>query len=518
MIRRPPRSTPKPSSAASDVYKRQEMFSVLESLFQLAENGIRENCESRLGMSLTRFNELCNRSQVSVPDSLKDIFMEAIKRGAKIDLHSDRMELLENILQTMDSIKTHNIDEVFVHSVASTTSPNLVVETKEGLEIECDRELVKTIQSGLSTMRERRIFINDFPAGFSSEDKNSYLVSITPNGLELHNNETNYVLRNTIEIEYQIDPDLPNIEFEINLASSDDITIIENMSYSKPAIKLLEKHLNKSENTRQMTTRIALTEAAIAMAIKAGANREDKSRTLNIIAVMSDKRVSEYLNKIYDTSATYLRANNIDIVKTVSDDFNNACTPALNKGEQLMVVGNYASLAEGIAMDFIQMGTYVGALNNVSTSIQSFARQTGHRQQESRFYLANNGEMGQYDGVLIDRLKAIKSFSLNKKHLVTEGTAEDIRRVAVSNINKIKLCPPYTGNKNCSYMEHFNAYELIMTGDFALLEKPLTETELKQKMSYEMEYEIVEQKEPEEEKEIEEEMDIEDEETVEIKL
>jgi len=35
MIRRPPRSTPKPSSAASDVYKRQDNFSIEEFFVDL---------------------------------------------------------------------------------------------------------------------------------------------------------------------------------------------------------------------------------------------------------------------------------------------------------------------------------------------------------------------------------------------------------------------------------------------------------------------------------------------------
>ena len=44
MIRRPPRSTPKPSSAASDVYKRQGMILIL-SAFVLETRGILQSKE-----------------------------------------------------------------------------------------------------------------------------------------------------------------------------------------------------------------------------------------------------------------------------------------------------------------------------------------------------------------------------------------------------------------------------------------------------------------------------------------
>lgn len=466
-----------------------EIFNTYRILFEIAEKGIRENCETLLGLSLTAFNDLCNRSQVSVEDSLLDVFMRSIIKGETIELTDDRQEVINLILQSVDYLQTEKFSEL--RALPIDSEKNYSVEVLEGIETELDRESIKEFKNATSAAASKNI---SFSTKHEMKDENVKYVYLDRGGVNIAEPKTEEpaILRGIVPFVYTLDEKLPNLEFDINLGSPDDLTIIENISFNKQAIELSTKHLNMGENTRHMTTRIALTEEALLIAIQSAVMRDNKERALNIVVSTNNKKVLSFVSKIIDMSSQYLKDYNINITRTDPNNFNDACQPSLNKDEQLMVVGNFASLAEGVAMDFIQRGFYVGALSNIESSIQSFARQNGHRQQESSFYLANNGNLARFDGRWKQGDVTIRNYDLSVEKNINDNTQEAIIMKANSLLNGIKIQPSYTGYRNNNIMEHFRAYELIMTGDFKLLEKEIAPSQLEDLIKFYRGYENIE--------------------------
>ena len=469
--------------------KVSKILEAYSAAFSFTENILRENSIDALGLELSQFNEFCNRSQSSVEDGLKDYFMSYIKDGTAFELNDEREKVYTVILDSLNHLLSKESYTLTEQSRGGATKHialpcGVLVDDFEREDSEALIKILKELNSDMISFDEAKFSDEETPSAYKQ-------VSLKNNGINIKIEGQEILVRNSLSVDYEISPKLPTIPFLLNLAYADDASIVEALAYGKDAISLAVKHLNQGENIRQMTTRVSLTNAAIAFSILAASQREDKESNINIVISLSDEKVKNYIDEVKRTSEKFLIDNRIILIETNSTKFNEACAPALNKKEQIMVVGNYESLAEGIAMDFIQTGMYIGALDNIDASIQSFARQTGHLQNVSRFYLANNGQLASLDGKLsVNNPNFLHACKLSSDIDIKEGSL-DKNKEAFQYLHGLKLRAPYTGYRNNTILKHFEAYEVLMTGDLSLLTENVPEDEIDKFIEKRMQSEII---------------------------
>ena len=171
------------------------------------------------------------------------------------------------------------------------------------------------------------------------------------------------------------------------------------------SIPLYLEHLNKGENIRLMSGRNATLAISLMDAIESLVKREDKSKTAVLLFNKNSSKSYDFSKIINSIDEEVLKNNNISLKVTQSSTFDSALYETQkNKNIQIVVVGNYVALAEGIDMSCIDTGFYVGSLKESAETIQSFARQRNHDKEVSNIYLGNNG--------LFDRYKLKNSFSI----------------------------------------------------------------------------------------------------------
>ena len=122
MIRRPPRSTPKPSSAASDVYKRQAIASSNKVL--MLENAIYsvispEGCATILWRDPKKMLDAAKAMRLSAKDLLELNVIDEVIPEPVGGAHRDKDLILDNVRDSLkknlDFFQTMDKDEILTH-------------------------------------------------------------------------------------------------------------------------------------------------------------------------------------------------------------------------------------------------------------------------------------------------------------------------------------------------------------------------------------------------------------------
>jgi hypothetical protein len=259
----------------------------------------------------------------------------------------------------------------------------------------------------------------------------------------------------------------PVISFDHNPSNLDDRAIMEALAFSEDTISLVKEHIDKGENTRLMTTRVVITEAAVSIIVASAMERKDRE-PFNIIVNSTDQRISKHIAKIKDTLHKELTEANIKIWEESPATINMVMNELSGKKERLSIVGNYESLAEGYNMEFVQSGFYLGAVHKSAEAIQSFARQLGFNSKQSSFYLYNNGHLSSLIPC-VENGKAIKTLSDDIHSLVnstiTKETAQAIYTSATAITGNLKPGQSFIVKTNATRYKDLVAYEKFVNGN-----------------------------------------------------
>jgi len=434
------------------------VFSFYQELFSAIENSVKENCETLFGLELYEYNELCNRSQKSVEDGLFDDFTSFLKKGEKPLFKTAQREEIYDLIT--ESIIKLSEPTNLLHLVDSPTKKENTTVSLPLFDCSLSSSSRKAFFSHISSLASKDIFIEN--ADTLKKENVKFLVSLNDNGVLYKDipEKKEFTLKSQINFNYRIDKSLPLLKFGINLNSADDRSIIDSLAHHEKFVETLTEELDDNLNIREMTSRVTMTKASLLYSLMAGAKRKNIANPLNIVVAVSDSSLKAFMNNIIENYSTFLSDNNIKIVETDSKAFNVDCQSILGKQEQIMVIGNYVALAEGVAMDFIHSGHYIGSLDIVSSAIQSFARQVGNRQQISNFTLAQNGYLSSLDGQLLSSYGQFLDFS------GTISITDEVGDYKISSLNpeRIKRIVPFAGNTNARMNDHLIAYEIVMTG------------------------------------------------------
>ena len=256
---------------------------------------------------------------------------------------------------------------------------------------------------------------------------------------------------------------IPDVQFNYNLTNRQEKEILEMLGHSNTTFNILTKHLKNGENLRIATTRNVLTSNAVLLAVMAAYQEKDQNMNCHIVVNLTDSGIKQLVNRI-DTS--FLEKNGIFLTLSDTSKINeefNRLRPKINlpkeeRKDQIIVVGNYESLAEGFAMEFVDTGIYYGAPQSIAAFIQSVARQIGHEKFSSNFYLFNNGDLG-----LLGISKTVHFDKILERFADEYGDISDIDP-ADKNFANLKQKPSFVQDNNMTKYEYLKAYEAYMSG------------------------------------------------------
>lgn len=429
----------------------------LTSMASILVQHMRDNHETYGIDTPSEAAEIFNRSQVSVPDGVMDIIEAKIRRkpirqecsGEKIKYAEKALNVAHEVLTNFDQIRS---DAISAAAVGIKTIP---VETKDFGTIDMQIDEVLAIKNKFVDISGRSLVFGDDKAaeGVIFLDENHGVVCVRNGNIEPYLYE--------LSLSYDIGNGIPAVEFTINAANPDDASIMEAAAFIDQSSGLFEHHLSHNENIRIMTTRVAITNLSIAGAVKAAMESRVKEN-VRIIVNATDERIARYVNQI--VSSNVLPAN-IEIEASTPTTINAAWERAREKKEQIVIIGNYESLAEGYNMEFVQTGFYLGALENPAATTQSFARQIGHNSKISSFYLANNGAGFTLKGGGIKHDSKVVGEKLDKI-VFSESTAKAIQALVHSlcNTNNVREAPSLNSRRNGNKMLELFAHEHVMSG------------------------------------------------------
>lgn len=258
---------------------------------------------------------------------------------------------------------------------------------------------------------------------------------------------------------------LPKIEFDFNPSNRDDRSITEAMAFEPETTRLLLEKVNAGDNTRLMTTRVAITQLAVAISIKAALQREDCSAPFNVIINATDKRIADYIGKIQKECGGRLEEKNLKLWVESPSTINMALQEVNGKKEQLSIVGHYISLAEGYNMEFVKWGFYLGAVGKAAEAIQSFARQIGYSSTTSSFYLCNDGALASLIPDSTGQKPATDNISMLLGATISDKSAESVYKNALMVSGDLKVGRSYIKSVNSIRYKDLVAYEKFVNGN-----------------------------------------------------
>jgi len=266
------------------------------------------------------------------------------------------------------------------------------------------------------------------------------------------------------------------IKMPISLTNNEDKVLLELLAVENN-IDLYTKHLNRDENIRLSTSRSILNTVGLLDSISSCVNRKNKDK--KVIILINQSSV-EHENKIQDLlkniEFSIFKDNNIELKFTNNTTKFTSILEDLsaNKENQLILIGNYKALAEGIDMSMIDTGFYIGEMSDSSAFIQSIARQRGNNKEVSSFYLANNAAIYKFDNT---KFKINDEADLNKLNKIfsqvfkIENNYKENKEL--ENIKNLEVKVLYSNLVKKAYQEikKIDAYGAVMSGEI-----PLTET------------------------------------------
>jgi hypothetical protein len=447
-----------------------------ETVFSLAVDLLREHSKEVLNLETEDFNEIANRSKKTVKDGIFDYFLACIDgKSPNMDeekqrLYSEAINLTGKIIEETRGILT---------TIKQDPEKHFAIEIKPGLKVKLQNSALGEVSYDFKLPEGKAKIVGKPSRNRGAEiylDEEGIFVSL--------GGEDPIRLRYVVDLSVKMFNNLPAIGFSIRPLNRDDISIMEAMAFSRDSSELLKREIDRGMNTRVMTTRTAITKSGILELLNALDKREDKGKKHAVIVSVDNPEVSALVSLLLNDAryVDFLERNGIELVplkgigtlEKVADEY-------INAGFGVHVAGNYEVFAEGVPMDFINVGIYRGALGSIETSIQSFARQIGNRQKHSRFYLYNDGRLcsmifGENVPHRSKRAEGLPSpiHSLIGKPINLDYTMADgkgtylgersIQPGGALMIRPIKIQESYTGKMNHHREVSFGSYELFMEG------------------------------------------------------
>lgn len=420
-------------------------------------------------------NDLLSKSGKSVDDSLMDVFnkmyfgsitekdeiLSDIKLKSKVDFVNTVMNKFINFTRTYN--------EFFKN--ASEQYENVKAYADESSSVLKEEDLILTVD-GLEYNVSRYYSINPELENFRlfSGKETENIVSVSNNGNILIDNspiafkaELNinkwFFLKKGIDVIY-------------NFTNKDEHEILESLAPN--SAKLYKSHIDKGENIRVMSSRNYNLVGSFLDTVEACITREDTSKKSIIILNKNHSKHIDFYEVIENINPNLLAEKNIEIKISSSTTFSSVLNEAQkNKNAQISVVGNYVALAEGVAMDIIDTGFYVGSLRESAETIQSFARQRGNGKEESAFYLINNGDLKKLKLKGLDKYTFLSEKGLLKsfaRHILNDKVDATLSRFCSSlqildNRVAHEVLPSIVSS-TFNTIARLEAYEAVMSGKY----------------------------------------------------
>lgn len=434
------------------------------NLFELILNAIKHDPKA-FGFASANINHLSNSTQKTVNDSATDIYIAHLMQSEIGDVPQERKELFEEKLKLVSLVTGYM--QPFMQTLIK--DPALTKEKEKAARLEHET-FTYVIDNTPFTIRIDDLDgiqtsfndINGHQATFVDSADDHIFYNIDKDGSLLfssHGKLTKMPFSTMLSLE--IDDRLPPIVIEYSLTSPQEREIIESIAFGDNLIRNLTDAINGGQNTRVMTTRVAVTQASIQHMVLAAAARQNKNESFSLLVAETDRHIKEMVDAIAGSSI--LRENNIEIIGASSNQISTIIDNLSATGKRIGIVGSFVSLAEGIDMSCIDLGFYPGAVNNIAAFIQSAARQVnGGDKTESRFYLADE-EMCSISFSGLNNPQEILQ-QLSKGVNMTSPIDVNFLRVLHDRSGAIRTLPSFNIDANCNMLHYLEAYESFMTG------------------------------------------------------
>ncbi|HER45280.1 MAG TPA: hypothetical protein ENO12_00510 [Thermoplasmatales archaeon] len=449
------------------------IYNSYSALVDIVLKGIKENSESLLHMDIKELNRIINRTQAAKKDSFADYMRNAIKEGESFPREMDDIVVL--VSRGVDHIIGQKKEIAKMRSSANEDE-KCAIEFLPGINTEISVDDIRAI-SFSHRIGNRNCTIEE--SGAKPTRTNKEVISVSPTGFSYSYSEDDSKPVVKKEIKYytpvSVQPfeELPPVHFNANISLDDDNSIFEAAAFSAESSATLLGSINKGNNTRNMTTRTAISKLGILETLYALMNRDDKSRKANLLVSNSNQEVNSFYRMLIKDYEHVFKKHNIEVHAISANTLNNIADPLVKKREGVHIVGNSLSFDVGVKMDYVQEGTYRGVLTNISATVQSFARQIGKAQDVSRFNIYNNGyakkiscpsktgvtvndniEQNIIDGIAVDSTEATKE-ALRKRF--TGASSPVWQEIG-------KVLDGYTVKLNKQTEKNFRGFEVFVTG------------------------------------------------------
>lgn len=446
------------------VYKIRETLSLL---FGMVADAMRTEPTKYGFSSYGEAGRVLNRSQISVEDSIEDLYARFLNNNGVFStaIDPDKERALFDIIHFVDGII---LDKSFFqdryHESRIIEDDRFSFDCR-GINMSLAKSFASQIDFHHISHSSAEIYFGDTPVNASADAIRIIIDKGTPCFQE---NGALMPVRFSFPLSVIVDERLPALKFTYNAANPDDNTILETMAFIKDTKELVKTHMDNGENIRLMTTRVAITGAALLANIAAALDRVDDSNNFNIVVNITDMRVNDLINDIYKVAGTLLDDKKVKIYRAIPSSINSTLTELRARKEQISVTGNYESLAEGFDMEFVDTGFYLGAVRKTAPAIQSFARQIGFSKKVSSFYLANNGRLATLNGH-IEQATAKKSLLKAAVSLsdadISDKTGNSVFNYAVTLSKKgVTVAPSEIVTANLASYQELLSYEHFMNG------------------------------------------------------
>jgi len=456
-------------------------YNSFRNLMEVAVTGIKEHGKSLLGLTSVEVNELINQTKSSKSDGILDIMKDSIVYEK--DIPQEKEEVSKLLISIVNYIADHEQENIKKLSETLEDGEYGTINISSSHKIKIKVEELTGLTFSFNMANNKHIIASYEKAtkqGPGHENKN--FLALRDNGIYMIASDKNGKINLNRRVAYMTSLEtkpfkyLPEIKSKINITYNDEASLI-NVAAGITKIKdTLLKHIDKGENTRTMTTRTDITKYALEATIQALLERSDDSMKHYILLNETSDEISKFRNKINQDPelVSLLRAKKIIIQGVSVEDLETLVEPILSQGSNLHFIGNIASSAEGVNNDYIQVGMFLGPLNedpNITT--QSVARQTGNNQEKSFFYFYGGGgvyhkmtkkEQNQNPIVFLDSIEKGLSVKLHEKDNIEKNRMRFMIKGAIT-FGKSNITTPAIVKANKSAEINLQSSNTFITGN-----------------------------------------------------
>ncbi|MDD4969751.1 MAG: hypothetical protein PHT07_10030 [Paludibacter sp.] len=448
-------------------YQIHKIKETITLLFGMVADAIRTEPTKYGFSSFAEAGKILNRTQISVDDSVEDLYTRFLNNNGSVgaDFAPDKEKAMFDIVHFVEGIildKDFFIDRF--NAIRYTEDERFDFDCR-GIKMSLPKTFASQIDFHHISHGSAEVYFGEQPSRVAGNAVRVNLIKGVPN-FEI--NGTLSPIHFSFPLTVSIDERFPSLRINYNAANRDDNTILETIAFINDTKELAQNHIENHENIRMMTTRVAITGAAILANVAAAVDRKDTDSAFNIVVNVTDGRLLDLINEIHKKAGSLMESNKVKIFASTPMNINSILTEFKARKEQISVVGNYESLAEGFDMEFVDTGMYLGAVRKTAAAIQSFARQIGFNKKVSSFYLANNGKLATLNGQIESKtaekslLKAAVSLAESE---ISNHSGNSVFNYAISlSKNGVTVAPSDIISANLASYQELLSYEHFMNG------------------------------------------------------